>query len=470
MPHTWGCAAVKSFSQNAARGARPIMQRITNPLILSAFALILVSGWGIATANLLWNFDLGLDSGGRPLGGDFMAFYAAGHMVGSGEAGSLYDLAAQQRMQQRILGPRTYSGLAAYVNPPLPALLFTPLAALPYRAAFITCSLLTIACAALAGFRAARIASWSERMTTVGLTVTFFPIIIAATGGQNTPVSLLLLTLAYGALLRNSDRAAGAWLGLLAFKPQMIALLLLLALLRRRWWCVGVAAAVIAAQGAVSGVILGFDWPLRYLAMLRDYAPLEAAANEGKSISLVALAGVSLGTATTTALWVASAIAVLSTWIGMQWPPFVCAARSRWRLGQRDSTTCAVDASDRATITGADWSAAICASLLLSPHAMWYETGLLTLPAVLLIDEHRRRGREISGLASGMLVMGFLAAPVYAFGPQWGWQPLILWPLCMLIWALRVAGADARTASQTGYSGLSAMTANGGSESSIECG
>src|SRR5205814_821596 len=74
------------------------------------------------------------DRAGNVKGGDFVLFYAAGRIVAAHQADHLYDPDLEERIEYGLTGE--WSGRHGLINPPFFALLFVPLAALPYLPAF----------------------------------------------------------------------------------------------------------------------------------------------------------------------------------------------------------------------------------------------------------------------------------------------------------------------------------------------
>ncbi len=395
-----------------------LMRRGCAPAVLQLVALALLIGWSVATVAHYAQLRLGVDASGRAGGGDFLAFYAAGRMIAAGDGPQLYSLKSQQAAQKELFAPAAYDGLATFLNPPSFALPFAVLSTLPFTASHAVYCCLMIA-AMLAGLQLLKphLPRLRERggwLTICGLTLTFYPIVITATGGQNTPLSFLLLAWAYAALKRARPLTAGLALGLLAFKPQLAAFPLLLLLIQRRFNVLLAAGGVLALQYVLGAAIVGADWPLRHARLLDSYAPLEAAFNGLKSISIFGALEAHGGLSgwRVAALLAAAALALLI----------------------------AASGAPRATASlEAIWSVAICAGLLLSPHTQWYEVGLLALPALLLLEAQLRHAGEIGPWPRLALLVGWLGPPLYALGPALGVQPLLAWPALLLLAALRVA-------------------------------
>ena len=170
-----------------------------------------------------------LDLAGHVVGTDYLEFYAAGMTVRLGESAQLYDIAYQTQLQQAIIGPqlRDYYG---FITPPFLAWLFAPLSALPYLWSFALWSALGLA----ALWLSLRLLAPDPRRA--GLwALTFFPVFAAISYGQNSLLSLLLLSLVYRLWRRGHGWAAGLTASLLLYKPQLLLGVALLWLLEWLW-------------------------------------------------------------------------------------------------------------------------------------------------------------------------------------------------------------------------------------------
>jgi len=140
-----------------------------------------------------------------------------------------------------------------FIYPQLAAELFRPLAALPYRAAKIVFTFVSVAAWIGASLLFARGRRAAPTMLTAG--ALFFPTWLGIERGQIDLVLLALLALGW----RTRDRApvAGALFALAAvFKPALLGAVPVLAALGRwRWagaiagWCVALALATVAVSG-----------------------------------------------------------------------------------------------------------------------------------------------------------------------------------------------------------------------------
>jgi alpha-1,2-mannosyltransferase len=177
-------------------------------------------------------------------GMDFIAFYTAGTFVREGRSRDLYNLHTIGGFQHELAhqqGDDLGQAIGPWWNPPYYAWLFVPFARLPYTVALTRWIICNVLCAAVAATilalwvrRAAAPgratdAPWTSRASAWGLVpvllVLSTPFIHALSHAQNTCTSLLLLTFVVAAWRREMPLLAGLLLGLLAYKPQLAALM-----------------------------------------------------------------------------------------------------------------------------------------------------------------------------------------------------------------------------------------------------
>jgi len=200
---------------------------------------------------------------------DFTVFYTAGTILRQGLRHQLYDPHLQYRVQQTFTGGVIESrrGPLPYIHPPLEAVVFLPLTLLPYRQAFVTWDLLNIiALFAVAttlrrhlnGLRA--IPPWEFVLGFLA----FFPVFLCLLQGQDSILLLLLCTLGFSALKRESDFLAGGWFGLALFKFQLVIPLVLLIAFWKRKRAAGGFAVVACVWAILSLGLVGWEGMLAY--------------------------------------------------------------------------------------------------------------------------------------------------------------------------------------------------------------
>ena len=193
-------------------------------------------------------------------GQDFMAFYNAARLTLEGRAAELYDLPTIRASQATIVAEAGIApgrqDFAPFLNPPHAALIFCPLAAtMGLRAALAAWTALSIGCLATAAWILSRLVGEVSPLRRhrwlcvagVALAPTAWT---ALSIGQNTPLSLMLLTLAVAAWRGGRPARAGLVCAALAYKPQLAAIVALgcwLTMGRRVLLGLGAGGAVIAA-------------------------------------------------------------------------------------------------------------------------------------------------------------------------------------------------------------------------------
>jgi hypothetical protein len=167
----------------------------------------------------------------KSAGHDFLAFYTGGTFIRTGRSAQLYDLNAigafQRDLAKReglelpddVLGP--------FWNPPFFAWVFAPISALPYHTAWLVWFGINLACLAGAIVLMARMVGGDWRIWGLVplLIITSPPFIQAVGHGQNTCLSLLLLSGTIALWRSQRGILAGMICGLLFYKPQLGAIL-----------------------------------------------------------------------------------------------------------------------------------------------------------------------------------------------------------------------------------------------------
>jgi hypothetical protein len=153
--------------------------------------------------------------------------------VADGRAGELYELDAVHAFERQIAtaaGLDLGDAVGPWWNPPFYAWAFAPLSRLPFGTALAVWTLLNLACvggAAATLARTVKRAGGTARLWGLVplLLFTSCPLYLAITHGQNTGMSLLIVTVAALAWRQRKAILAGAAVALLAYKPQLAAVL-----------------------------------------------------------------------------------------------------------------------------------------------------------------------------------------------------------------------------------------------------
>jgi hypothetical protein len=202
-----------------------------------------------------------------PISSDYAAFYASGKMLTAGLGTKLYDWKLQQQIELSFT-PRP----VPFQRPAFEALVFVPLAWLPFRLAYVVWRMLSVALLVSSLFllrEAIRPLTLVQRLLV--LAVSLLPVLAVLVEGQDTMLFLLLVALAALQLQRGNSGRAGLSLALATFKFHLLIPLLVVFALRRCWRLIvsfGLACSVLflASVG-----IAGVHFVRNYLSMLRQW-------------------------------------------------------------------------------------------------------------------------------------------------------------------------------------------------------
>ncbi|MGI9145098.1 MAG: glycosyltransferase family 87 protein [Chloroflexota bacterium] len=252
------------------------------------YALVLIGLYVVA-----WVYELRASSppvygDNVPIGGDYIAFHAAGRLLLTGRGDQLYDRAAVTAVQAEFLNGRVPGFYDAFRNPAFAALPFVPLAGLDLVPGYLAWSLLSLAALWLAiwlffNVRPDLRAHWRAVLV---LVFAFAPVFFGLIDGENATVSLLLYVLIYRALVRNQDRQAAVWAALGLFKPQLFFVFPLVLLARRSWAALSVYVLGLLGLGTASLALVGSAGPTLWLRIVTEPESGQVLVNSWRMVSL----------------------------------------------------------------------------------------------------------------------------------------------------------------------------------------
>jgi len=199
---------------------------------------------------------------------DFTIFYTAGKCVNEGRGRQLYDLETQFAFQRSFAPEVKHRENALPFNhPPFEALLFVPLAGLPYVTAYFVWAVFNIAL--ILGFWTLLrpcLPSLHHFLPALPLLAmfAFFPAIIALLQGQDSILLLFLYGLAFSALATGRAFVAGLYLGLALFKFQLVLPFVVVLLVRRQWKAVAGFTFTAFVLLLVSAAVVGWNGVMAY--------------------------------------------------------------------------------------------------------------------------------------------------------------------------------------------------------------
>jgi len=217
---------------------------------MRAYPRIMLGVYVVAILGLLVSSRHLVDWRGKPLGYDFITFWAASHLTLDGRPAAAFDSGAIGAAERRAVPANQELFLWHY--PPTYQLIITPLALLPYIPSYLLFAGTTL----LVFLFAAR--PLLRQPEPILLLLAFPATFLAVLGGQNSLISAALFA---GALLRlrSSPGQAGMLLGLLAFKPQLGLLVPFALAAARQWRAFAFAAASAGAFAAIATAAFGID-------------------------------------------------------------------------------------------------------------------------------------------------------------------------------------------------------------------
>lgn len=349
------------------------LDRLVEPSRVRNYALMLLAGYAVVIAALLVVTGGGVDSAGKPLGADFIAFYSAADLALQGRAAEAYDFAALFAAHERAV-PGTQTLFAWHYPPPF-QMIVAPLATLPYLAALALWVALTL------GLFLALVRRISDHPWAPMLALAFPATLLNVLHGQNGFLNAALL--GFGLmLLDRRPWLAGALLGLLVYKPHFGVLLPLLLAAQGRWRSFAGAAASAIGLCAVSWLVLG---PEAWAAFLGNFGKL------GEVIDDKLLPQAKIPTLFVTARELGAPAALAYALHGAVALALAGLTVLAWRRPGPQPLKVAL---------------AVPAILSVSPYAFDYDLVLLAIP-IALLAEHARRAELAPGSRAALVLAYF---------------------------------------------------------------
>ncbi len=321
-----------------------------------------------------------VDPQGRPIANDFVNVYAAGTLVIAGDATAAYDWPVHKAAEINAVG-HDFANYYGWHYPPTFLFVAAALATLPYLAASLVWLVAT-----LVAF-AASTAAILESRASITLALGFPAALWNVTAGQNGFFTATLIGGTLG-LLERHPALAGICLGLLTYKPQFGLLFPIVLVADRRFVTVAVAAAVAAALGLVSWLILGgATWTafIHGMPAISRAALSEGAIGFGRMQSVFGL--VRLVGGGERLAWTVQAAAILALVLALLW---------LWR------SRAAYELKAAALAAGA---------LIATPYVYTYDLVVLAVAVTFLLRYLLPRGfwtsEAVAMIAAGILILTF---------------------------------------------------------------
>ena len=343
-------------------------------------------------------------------GADYGEFYVVGMMLNEGQADRLYDLGYQDERLHQLLPSLATTEHLPFVYPPFLALLFRPLAYLPFVWSFATWVALVAATYSLAVALTLRsYGSFDSSMTRTAwlVALSFQPFAIeCCLGGQISTLGCLVVAIALFLRRKGLDFSVGLALSLLLYKPTLLLLIIPMLCVGRCWRTLGGFATGALGLGGISWLVAGTSGCLDSLGLMIGYGRLGGSVGQGfKTIKYIDL------TAMLTLLGFSRSIArLLAIGVGL---PALLALMGSW-------------ARDRGRVGDLTWSATLCFTPILNLYAPVYDV-VLIVPGLLLATDSlpRTESGNLPGKYRWLLALVYLSSLVsQPSAIKLGFQPL----------------------------------------------
>jgi hypothetical protein len=164
---------------------------------------------------------------------DFSLTYVGARIVHAGLGARLYDINFQRQVRDSLF---EHPNALFYEHPPFEALLLSPLAALPFRTAYMFWGFFNAVVWLALMFFLRQYLPWPrEDLAYLCLWFLFAPIGVALFQGQSSIVLLVLYAATFVELQNEKQFSAGIWLGLGLVKLQFVLPFAFIFLVRRKW-------------------------------------------------------------------------------------------------------------------------------------------------------------------------------------------------------------------------------------------
>lgn len=350
--------------------------------IFSALVIVLLSGAGPKILS------------GR-LGGDFVPFYAAGRFVASFGFNELYDISRQLESQKDLFPD--FKGVLPFPYPPFVALACIPLSFFSYRIAYMLFLFVNISAFFVAFVCLKKVVRGFDKflLPVFTLSLTFYPFLKATLNGQLSAIIFMLFALTWRLTIEGRQYLAGFFMGLLLFKPQFAIPLIGVFILSGRFKIASSAIVTACMVIAVSLFFTGIQPYEQWYHFLKWFVPTDANVNGYNAVSWIGFLDAVFGTENSIT-FIIGYVCCFATVIFISYV---------WVVGGTKSDL------------NAQMGIAAVSFVLIPPHVMFYDAGLIVLTYAVIIDKINKRKFEL-------ICLVWLIALTQIFADQIGFSPL----------------------------------------------
>jgi hypothetical protein len=345
---------------------------------------------------------------------DFTLTYVGARLIRSGQGTHLYDLQEQIALRASIF---KHPNPLFYEHPPFEALIFSPLAALPFRAAFLVWALINCLVWLFLPYHLRPYTpAPRDGLAYLALWAVFAPLGVALFQGQPSIILLLVYSATFIAWKDRQTGRAGFYLGLGLFRFQFVLPFLLIFVLQKRWRFLGGFLVSATLAFVLSLIAVGWHGIMDYARLLLNISHNPGNVSYGAAADMPTLQGfvyAILGQRVSSAA-VAVTVALLS---------LVLVAMTAWqwnRLRQNGATEVM-------------FAVAIAVSLISGFHMFTHDFSPLLLALFLVAAHFPAPGRSALRITLATLMAFFWMPPVYFALVTWHGMYLMFVPLLVFV-------------------------------------
>ena len=220
---------------------------------------------------------------------DFSVTYLGAYMVHQRQGAKLYDLTEQVKLRSALY---RHPNPLIFEHPPFEALLLAPLAALPYKTAYVIWGSVNALIWLILPYLLRPYApAPRDSLAYLTLWFIFAPLGVALFQGQSSLILLLFYALTFISLKRGYELSAGVCLALGLFKFQFVVPFALILLVRKKWRFVAGFAVCAAVLSLLSLKAVGWRGVTSYVHLLLSIGNNPGNVSYGSAVDMPTLHG-----------------------------------------------------------------------------------------------------------------------------------------------------------------------------------
>ncbi len=278
-------------------------------------------------------------------------------------------------MNRKRICSRTTRAVLPFPYPPFVALACIPLSFFPYRIAYVLYLFVNMSAFFMAFVCLKKVIRGLDEffLPVFTLSLTFYPFMKATLNGQLTAIIFMLFALVWRLTMEDRQYSAGFFMGLLLFKPQFAIPLIGVFMLSGRIKIASSAIVTACLVIAISLFFTGIQPYEQWYHFLKWFVPADAHVNGHNAVSWIGFLDAVFGTENRITFIIGYACCFAT----------VLFISYVWAVGGTKSDF------------NAQMGLAAVSFVLIPPHVMYYDAGLIVLTYAVIISKIQRRKIEL---------------------------------------------------------------------------